>query len=138
MKMKILIGESNPDNAELIIAEIGLVDHKNEIILMKDGQEIIDYFQKTELDCVNEIKPQIDLIILDHVLPIIRGVDVLRFLKNDPRHSSIPVIIYSASFDPETISEAYDNGTDGFIIKPSSFKDYSGNTKFLKKYLSKA
>lgn len=138
MKISILIGENNPDNAELIIAEVGLEDHRKEIILMKDGQEIIDYFQKTDLDCVNEIKPQLDLIILDHDLPIIRGTDILRFLKKNPRYSSIPVIIYSTSFDPEAISEAYKNGTDGFIIRPSSFKGYSENTKFLRKYLSKA
>ncbi len=136
--MKILIAQNNPGNTELIIDEINLIDSGKEIILLKDGQEVIDYFQKTDLDHVDEIKPQIKLIILDRDLPVIRGIDVLRFLKKDPRHSSIPVIIYSASSNPEIISEAYENGTDGFITKPSSFRGFSENTEFLKKYMSTA
>ena len=133
---KILIAEDDPDHAELIIDELNTGDIRKEIILKKNGQEVIDYFQKTDIDSSNGKEPQIDLIILDLNLPKIHGMDVLKFLKNDPKHKSIPIVVFSTSPDSKTISEAYKNGANSFIIKPSSFNEFKENIKLLKEYIS--
>ncbi len=128
---KILIVEDDPDHAELIIDVLNTGDIKMEIILKEDGRDAIDYLQELYIDDNVGMELQIDLIISDLNLPKVDGMDVLKFLKNDSRYKSIPVIVISTSSDPSTISEAYENGADGFIIKPASFKEFAMNVRLM-------
>ena len=131
---KILIVEDDPDHAELIIEGLNAEDIKTNVILMKDGQEVMDYFRETDIDSSDGKEPQINLIILDLNLPKIHGMDVLKFLKNDSRYSSIPVIILSTSSDHKTIRKAYENGVNGYITKPLSYDDFVEKLRILKEY----
>ncbi len=133
-KGKILIIEDDPNYAELILDELETEDIKKEIILMKDGQEVIDYFQKSVIKWDGEVQSIIKLIILDLDLPKVCGMDVLKFLKNNSRYSSIPVIIFSANSDLETIKKAYENGANGYITKPLSYDDFVEKLKVLKEF----
>ncbi len=45
---RILLIEDDPDHAELILDIFEVEDVENEVILMKDGQEVIDYLQETD------------------------------------------------------------------------------------------
>ena len=101
---------------------------KTEVILKKDGQEAIDYFQY-------EMQSQVSLVILDLNMPKINGIDVLKFIKKNPKCCSIPVIILSASSDHKTIEEAYENGANNYIAKPIFYKDLVEEVKILKKSL---
>ena len=130
----ILIATADPVNAELIIDELS-VENNKEITLKASGSEVIDFFQKTDIDVVN-MEHLIDLIILDLRLPEVCGIDVLKFLKKNPVRKTIPVIIFSTSSDIKTISEVYRNGACGFITIPASFKEFSENIKVLKRCLS--
>jgi two-component system response regulator len=149
---KILLIEDNPDHAELI-TELLEVEGKKEVVLIKDGKEAIDYFQKayppeacqtsphnrkairTDIDG-DEIEPQIDLVILDLNLPKVHGMDVLKFLKQNTRYRSIPVVILSTSTDDKTINEAYKNGANGYITKPVSYDGFVEKIKILNNYFN--
>ena len=131
---RILLVEDDPDHAELILDELETEDIKREIVLMKDGQEVIDYFQESVVKWDGEVQSIIKLIILDLNLPKVCGMDVLKYLKNDSRYSPIPVIIFSTSPDSKTISEVYKNGANSFITKPASFKEFKENINQLRKY----
>ena len=121
---KILLIEDDPDHAELIIDVLRTENVKKEIILLKDGLEALDYLQKIDIDGNGEIRSQIDLVILDLNLPKVKGMDVLKFLKNNSRYSSIPVVILSTSADHDTIETAYKNGVNGYITKPISYEGF--------------
>jgi DNA-binding response OmpR family regulator len=130
-KEKILLVEDDPDHAELIIdvlEEDNVKNIKTEVILKKDGQEAIDYFQY-------EMQSQVSLVILDLNLPKINGMDVLKFIKKNSKYCSIPVIILSTSSDHKTIDEVYENGANGYFIKPDSYKGLVEEVKILKKSL---
>ncbi len=126
---KILLVEDDPDHAELIIDVLEEDDVKNikaEVILKKDGEEAIDYFQY-------EMKSQVSLVILDLNLPKINGIDVLKFIKKNPKYCSIPVIILSTSSYHKTIDEAYENGASDYFVKPASYAAFVEEVKILKK-----
>ncbi len=128
---KILLVEDDPDHAELITSVLKEDDTehvKTEIILKKDGQEAIDYFQ-------HEAMPQVSLVILDLNLPKVDGMDVLKFAKNNSRYCSVPIIVFSTSSNQETIDEAYKNGANSYFIKPNSYEDFVVKIKILKKSL---
>ena len=130
----ILLIEDDPDHAEIIIDVLKKENIKKEIILLKDGEVVIEYFQKFDLEGNYEICYQIDLIILDLNLPKVHGIDVLKFIKNNANFSSIPIIILSTSSNQETIDEAFKNGANDYIIKPNSYDAFVEKIKILKKY----
>ncbi len=133
---KILLVEDDPDHVDLILDIFNTEDVEGEVVLMRDGQEIIDYLQGTDIDSSNGKKLQIDLIILDLNLPKINGMDVLKSLKGNSKYSSIPVVILSTSSDQNTISEAYKNGANGYVTKPMSYDEFVDKVKMLSRYLS--
>ncbi|MEH7829017.1 diguanylate cyclase [Gemmobacter denitrificans] len=59
-----------------------------------------------------------DLILLDLVLPDLSGIDVLRSLRADPLTADIPVLMFSASLDPQARLAALAAGADDFLTKP--------------------
>ncbi|ODS32336.1 MAG: two-component response regulator [Candidatus Scalindua rubra] len=147
---KILIIEDDPDHADLILDILEIENAEVKVILMRDGQEVIDYFMETyssaspttssgqEQAVKAGIKrgigrhPQIDLIILDLNLPKINGMDVLKFLKKNSRYCSIPIVILSTSSDQDTIDKAYKAGANAFITKPTSYDEFVEKKKLLK------
>ena len=130
---KILLIEDDPDHAELILDIFGIEDVENEVLLMKDGQDAIDYLQHTG-SSGNEKHTQIGLVILDLNLPKVNGMDVLKSLKKNPGYCSIPVVILSTNSDQDTISEAYRNGADGYVTKPISYDEFVEKIESLKSY----
>ena len=129
MEERILLIEDDQDHAELIasvLKEENTKGVKTEIILKKDGQEAINYFQ-------HETIPQISLVILDLNLPKVDGMDVLKFAKNNSRYCSVPIIVLSTSSNQETIDEAYKNGANGYFVKPDTYEDFVAKIKILKK-----
>jgi two-component system response regulator len=129
-EIKILLIEDDPDHADLIIdvlKEDNVKGIKMEVIVKKDGEEAIDYFQ-------HEMKSQVSFVILDLNLPKIHGIDVLKVIRKNPKYHSIPVFIFSTSSEQETIDEVYKNGANAYIIKPDSYEDFIEKIRILKKY----
>jgi DNA-binding response OmpR family regulator len=58
-----------------------------------------------------------DAIILDVLLPILTGVEVLQRLKQHPELSSIPVIVFSISCDPEDARVTLALGATAYVCK---------------------
>lgn len=131
---KVIIIEDDPDHAELIIDELDVEDSSAEVVLMKDGQEIIDYFQEIILKGVEKVQALISLIVLDLNLPKICGLEILDFIKNNPLYCSIPTVILSTNSDQETIRIAYEKGANDYIIKPIAYNEFIDKIKVLKKY----
>lgn len=62
-------------------------------------------------------KEDINLILLDLVLPNIRGFDILVWLKKDEKYKSIPVIVLSNLSSQSDINQAFELGAVEYIIK---------------------
>ena len=70
---------------------------------------------KEALDLMRSQRP--DVVVLDLMMPMVSGWDVLRERQSDPELSTIPVILISASRDAE-IANAVDKGICAFLPKP--------------------
>ena len=70
---------------------------------------------KEALDAMRRDRPNI--VVLDLMMPIVSGWDVLRERSTDPRLLSISVIIVSADRGPE-LATAMDKGICAFLPKP--------------------
>ncbi|WP_157606269.1 HD domain-containing phosphohydrolase [Schlesneria paludicola] len=59
-----------------------------------------------------------DLVILDVMMPVVSGVDILRQLRSKPELSHIPVLILTASTDRSTKLTVLEYGASDFLTKP--------------------
>ena len=80
----------------------------------------INGFQAFQLVKVKDNVP--DLIITDIMMPELDGMQLLKFLQSDEQYRNIPVIMFTALNDEDTMVSAYDNGAVDYIIKPFSMK----------------
>ena len=98
------------DDEELLKLVALLLKRINvESVGCKNGAVAIDLIENGE---------QIDMVILDLMLPDMHGFDVLRHIRTLPQLDGIPVLILSAKADPNTIRMCLDNGADGYVTKP--------------------
>jgi CheY-like chemotaxis protein len=86
-----------------------------------DGHEALDYVYRRN-EHTEASTP--DVILLDLGLPRISGYDVLKNLKTDPAHATIPVVVLTTSRNPFDRSQCQALGADIFLSKPRSLKGY--------------
>ncbi|MCA1927014.1 MAG: response regulator [Calditerrivibrio sp.] len=104
--------------------------------LTKAGFDVVDSENANDaLIFIEEITP--DLIILDIMMPGLKGTQFLQILKRSPKYSSIPVIIISARSSESDIVDGLELGADDYITKPFSMKVLIAKVKILLRRVSK-
>ncbi len=103
---KILIVDDEPFNLDYLEQELEGSDF--EVISARNGQEA--------LEKVNIASP--DLILLDIMMPVMDGYEVLRQLKADATTRDIPVVIISASNDLKSVVRGIQMGAEDYLPKP--------------------
>jgi len=61
-----------------------------------------------------------DIIIVDYMMPVVTGKDLIILIKADERFKNIPIIVLSALSDPEIIKEIFELKVDDYLLKPVS------------------
>lgn len=121
----ILVVEDNPDHVGLIEALIsqGLRGARVQVALRGQGarRHLRGEWSAYEDDGRNNPVP--DLMVLDLSLPDGSGFDVLRWMARRERLKDIPVIVFTASTDPEHARLAKEYGVRRFLQKPADFAD---------------
>jgi len=69
------------------------------------------------LALINE-HPDIDIVLLDLMMPIMDGYEVLRRIKRDIRSENLIVIMISALNDIESITKCLSEGAEDYMVKP--------------------
>jgi CheY-like chemotaxis protein len=129
--IKILLVEDNPDHVLLTRAALEGNGMINEIHIVKDGQEALDFvYNRGKYS--NAPKP--GLILLDINLPKVDGFEVLRQIKKDSQLKSIPVIMLTTSAREEEISRGYAEGANSYVTKPVKFDDFVQKIKNIHLY----
>lgn len=119
----ILIVEDDPDDAMLALRALRRARVHNDMILVTDGVEALEYLFRTGPWSTHRIAPPPGLVILDLRLPRIDGIEVLRRVRADERTRHIPVMILTS--DPSTRHqvEAAALGIHAFARKPLQFPE---------------
>lgn len=84
--------------------------------LRREGYEFTEAPNgRDALELMRREKP--DVVVLDLMMPLVSGWDVLREREADPALRDIPVILVSASRDPE-VADAVNKGVCAYLPKP--------------------
>jgi len=103
---KILIVDDEPFNVDYLEQEFEELNY--ETISAVNGQEALDKVQSESPD----------LILLDIMMPVMDGFEVLRRLKANPEFRDIPVIVISAMNDLQSVVKGVKMGADDYLPKP--------------------
>jgi putative two-component system response regulator len=87
-------------------------------MLMKNPnvKEVIE--ARNGIDAINQIKERedINLILLDIIMPVMDGLEVLKVVNSDENIKQIPIIVLTT--DETKKAEALELGANGFLMKP--------------------
>lgn len=108
----ILIVEDNELNMQLFNDLLEAHDYK--ILQTRDGMEA--------LRIVREHKP--DLILMDIQLPEVSGLEVTKWIKEDTKLKSIPVIAVTAFAMKGDVEKILEGGCEAYIAKPISVSHF--------------
>ncbi|KAF0107117.1 MAG: Crp/Fnr family transcriptional regulator [Anaerolineaceae bacterium] len=107
------------------------------IVIVEDEQDAADMFaemmrvsgyrvlkasvSQTAMKMIAREKPA--AVILDIMMPDISGLEVLHFMRREPKLEKIPVIVVSAKSMPTDIKTGLDAGASVYLTKPVSYLD---------------
>jgi len=130
----ILLVEDNPDHAMLI--KKVLENHRvaNKVYVAENGAEALDYMYHRGKYGNGSDAPRPGLVLLDIKLPKIDGFAVLKQLKSDPEHRSIPVVMLTTSDRDEEIAKGYAEGANSYVTKPVKFDEFAEKIKSIGLY----
>lgn len=106
--MRVLIVEDDSDIRMLLRFHLRNAGYT--FLEAEDGNQALELIRKED----------IDLVILDIMLPGIGGIDILKYIRYESQKKKLPVIIASALTEDVDIVTALELGADDYITKPFS------------------
>ncbi len=106
----ILLVEDEPESGEMLANFLELNDYQ--VHWEKDG--------KAALETIEEHAHEIDLAILDIMVPHFDGKEICKRIRNHPVTKDIPVLFLTARDEEEQEIEGLNLGADDYIKKPAS------------------
>ncbi len=124
MKLFALVMVDDEDNCAMVkdaIEEASLILPVT-LSCLHDGVELLEYLKNQNAEGgTYKLRP--DLILLDLWLPKLDGLETLKEIRSIRDFRCLPVVVFSASVDHQTVEMCYENGAKNFIEKPSRFED---------------
>ncbi|MCC7573126.1 MAG: response regulator [Candidatus Methanofastidiosum sp.] len=133
-KKTILLVEDNQDDIELTIRAFKKNNILNNIDVVKDGEEALDYlFQKGRYSNLT-VEDYPELVLLDLKLPKLGGLEVLKKIRENKKTSLTPVVILTSSKEEQDLSNGYKLGANSYVRKPVDFNQFMEAVKQLGLY----
>ena len=110
-RRRVLVADDEPHIGRII--QLKLEQGPFEVTLAADGREALEAL---------EGGPNVDLVVLDIMMPHLSGLDVLERLRADPRFRDVPCIVLTAAGQEQQYRQAMALGATDFMTKPFSPK----------------
>src|SRR5437870_5276522 len=133
MRRTILLVEDDENDLFFMQQAMQKAGVTNPIRVASDGQQAIDYFRGTGKFANREEFPLPCLVLLDLKLPHVMGLDVLKWIRQQPGVAAI-VVILSASREEADIATAYRLGANGYLVKPPDVAQLTDMAKSIKEF----
>ena len=113
MENRILHVEDNPDDVMLMNLAFSRAGIPAKLQVVGDGDEAIAALENGTFAGGQPV-----CVLLDVKLPRVSGLEVLAWIRNQPRLRRLPVILLTSSSQTADINRAYDLGANSFLVKP--------------------
>ena len=130
----ILLVEDDPNDVFLIQRAFRKANLANPIQVMKDGEAAVQYLSGQEPYADRDRYPLPILMLLDLKLPRRSGLEVLEWLKQQPKLKRLPVVVLTSSREHTDLNRAYDLGANSYLVKPVAFDSLLNMVQTLNQY----
>ena len=121
----ILLVEDNTDDELLMLRALQRNHISNEVVVMRDGVEALDFLFGTGAHAGRDVTDQPQVVLLDLKLPRIDGLEVLRRVRADDRTRLLPVVVLTSSKEEEDVARSYALGANSYVRKPVDFTQFT-------------
>ena len=129
--MEILFVEDSLTSARLTMGALKKGDTQHRLTWLTNGEDALEFlYQNGKFSRA----PRPDLILLDLGLPGRDGRDVLKEIKSNPDLKQIPVVILTASTNPEDIAASEELEVEQYMTKPVDLEKFLWLVKELKDF----
>jgi|GEM_PF-294987 len=105
-KLCVLVVDDIQTNRDLLVRRLEKQGHK--VVTAVNGREALQILENRD----------IDLVLLDIMMPEVDGYQVLKEMKSDTTLRHVPVIVVSASQETESVVRCIEMGADDYLPKP--------------------
>lgn len=112
--LKVYLADDDSDDRTFFSDALKEIPIKTEILEFTNGVDLMS-------DLISGTNVPPDVIFLDLKMPLMDGFECLSDIRDIPKFSKIPVIIYSTSFHPKEIIRLQEMGASLYLQKPSSY-----------------
>jgi CheY-like chemotaxis protein len=124
-EVEILLVEDNPDDLDMALHALRKMKLSNHIHVARDGVEALEFVFCRGPHAGRAVESVPKVILLDLKLPRVDGLEVLRQIKGDLRTRHIPVVVLTSSKEQNDVAEAYQLGSNSYIVKPVNFEAFA-------------
>ena len=111
-KLKVLAVDDDMINLKLLKTMLMKAPNVYQVVEAKNGADAIGILKAHD---------DIDIILLDIIMPVMGGIEMLKVIRADESLRQLPVIILTTDETKKT--EALECGANGFLMKPVREKD---------------
>ncbi|CAM2145339.1 Response regulator Rcp1 [Pararobbsia alpina] len=123
MLKPILLVEDNPNDLELTLVALEKSQLANEVIVLRDGAEALDYLRQTA-NWSDRPPGNPAVILLDLKMPKVDGLEVLQIIRSTTELKSIPVVMLTSSREERDLMRSYELGVNAYVVKPVEFREF--------------
>lgn len=123
----ILLVEDDKVDAMTIKRALAELGDTTPLVHLASGDDALRYLQSE----VNE-KPCI--ILLDLNMPGMSGLEFLRVIKDDENLRTVPVIVLTTSKEDRDVTDSFDLGVAGYVVKPVDYKEFVERIRTVDRY----
>ncbi|HTA31270.1 MAG TPA: response regulator [Candidatus Cybelea sp.] len=119
-----LAAEDEESDAVLLQLAFSRAGLSNLLVIVQDGQEVIEYLSRYLPSARSDSDPLPSLLLLDLKMPRMTGFDVLTWLRDKPQFKDLPVVVLSSSSHESDIQRARELGAWDYHIKPHGLHQF--------------
>lgn len=122
-EMNILLADDDKDDCLLFKEALEELQMQTTFTIVHDGEQLMQLLKNLPAGRQGNSTKFFDVLFLDLNMPRKNGLSCLEEIKRYDKLKSLPVIIFSTSYDKRVADLLYKNGAQHYICKPSDFSE---------------
>lgn len=109
----VLVVEDAPDIRKLM-----------RFLVLTSGAHVTSVADGRSAAAMIDREPPPDLIVVDRMLPILSGDELIRMVRSDPLWRDTPILVVSAKAREEDVADSLNDGANAYLTKPFNPKRF--------------
>lgn len=112
----ILLADDDKDDCLIFQEALEELEISTNLTTVYDGEQLMQLLTNSSID-------SFQILFLDLNMPRKNGIDCLQAIKRNEKLKSLPVIIFSTSYEEKIADLLFINGAQQYISKPANFSE---------------